>query len=178
MRVTTALILGFLIYAFFGQFLLVADASPKKPGLRPIKAAMGFVNYADLYCHCATDCQKAAPGTRQDYRKFMDEANKNFSEAKASDRCAEELQKMVLDFRDGLAAREKVYGRCPGQCGSYNFPELYRIAARQVMGKRHLDFIVDVQSIWYGADVVLLNGLDVMDETVDKLEKERRKPGW
>lgn len=176
MRIIVVLMLAFPLLA--AQILTGAEARPKKPGLRPLKARMGFVNYADLYCHSATDCQKAKPGTREDYRSFMDRANQEFARAGAGGRSAEELQKMVGDFRDGLSAREAVYGRCPGKCGSYNFPELYKIAARQVMGKNHLDFIIDVNSIWYGADVVFGNGIDVMEETVDRLDKERRKPGW
>ena len=138
---------------------------------KAIPLSFGYVDAAGVSCKWANHCRDDLAMEENEYMKYIDESESKIRDAvKAAD---SDMEKAVYDFRVGLLARETISGRCPGRCLTYDFPGDFRNAARLIAKKEQLGMVIDLASIYYGADMVL-KGKDLSDSILDELKKSGR----
>ena len=139
----------------------------KDEGKKAIPITIGYFDAARVSCNWAGHCRDDLKYPEGEYMKFLDDS-KSAIESAAS---AEVLQKSLYDYRIGLQARETLYGRCPGRCLSYDFPVDLRNSARLTAKNSRCDLLIDLNSIYYGGDI-LLKGKDLTKPISDELYRQ------
>lgn len=158
--------IAFVLCLFTSTFANAEDKVAKA-----IPLSFGYVDAAGVSCKWANHCRDDLAMEENEYMKYIDE-----SETKIRDSAklaGSDIEKTVYEFRVGLQARETISGRCPGRCLTYDFPGDFRNAARLIAKRDQLGIVIDVGSIYYGADMVL-KGRDLSDSILDELKKSAR----
>lgn len=154
-----------------GSFVFAA--SEKDKASKAQSPSLGYVNHTAVSCKWAKHCREDLTAVEGPYMKYLDEGEAQLHAALADGAGAELLQEKVQDYRAGLQAREFLYGRCPGKCLSYDFPAEFRNASRLVSRKARVEFLVDLASVYYGAEHVL-KGQDLSEPILVELKKTAR----
>jgi hypothetical protein len=155
-----ALILCVFAFPIFACAASGRDAQPK----------FAFMNKSAVAWRYAKPCRDAPAGSVEDYSAYMQKFDELVTSLKSSQLTPEEVQQKINDYRDGLAAREIVYGPCPGRCLSYNFPVLFNQANKDIAKRMKVDRVVDLTAVFYGADKVI-GGANATNDVFDQVEK-------
>lgn len=155
---------------------LAADSRPGAPAgaVKPIKLRIGYMTYPSVECRAADPCRPDLATAEAEYFSYMDECERQLQEARQQGMSADDLQKLILQMHSGFSAREKLFGRCPGRCLWYDFPENFRHAADDVARSKVLDVVIDLATVFYGADVVLTRGIDVNALMLQRVKTYKR----
>ena len=169
----TAISLSILLPFLQAQRGLAEEQAPSTAAKKPIVVSPGYLSHAAVSCKWANHCRDDLKEAETEYMKYLDEGESKIREAVKANAPADELQRQVYDYRCGLQARETLYGRCPGRCLSYDFPGDFRNAARLIARNNRVGLVVDLASVYYGADLVL-KGQDLSDQTLLELKRSAR----
>lgn len=124
---------------------------------KPVSLILGYFDSREVSCNWGNHCRDDLGPVEAEFMKYLDEGKKELLAAASSGASAEEMQKQVEKYRAGLQAREALYGTCPGRCLSYDFPVDLRNSCKVVSRSSRVDLLIDIPSIYYGADLVLRN---------------------
>lgn len=142
--------------------------------VKPVKLRIGYVTYPSVECRSADPCRPDLAAAEAEYFSYMDECERQLQAARQQGMSADDRQKLVLQTQAGFSAREKLFGRCPGRCVWYDFPENFRHAAGDVARSKVLDVVIDVTTVFCGADVVLTRGMDLNALMLQRVKTYKR----
>lgn len=167
-----------LFLSFFfaaGSFAACANAEETKSekAQKGLSIKLGYLDQAAVSCKCAKHCREDLAPVERGYMQYLDEGAAQVTEAVNSGASAETVQEKLQNYRDGLSARETLYGRCPGKCLSYSFPVELRNASRLAARSARVDFLVDIAAVYYGAELVL-KGANLSEPILTELNKGAR----
>lgn len=138
---------------------------------KAIPLSFGYVDATGVSCKWANHCREDLAMEESEYMKFIDDTEGKIRDSvKGTD---SDKITAVYEYRVGLQARESISGRCPGRCLTYDFPGDFRNAARLIAKKEQVGVVLDLGSIYYGADMVL-KGKDLSNSILDELKKSAR----
>lgn len=148
-----------------------AQAYAQEKEAKAIPLSFGYVDATGVSCKWANHCRDDLAMEENEYMKFIDDAESKIRDAvKGTD--SDKLT-AVYGYRVGLQARESISGRCPGRCLTYDFPGDFRNAARLIAKREQVGIVLDLGSIYFGADMVL-KGKDLSSSILDELKKSAR----
>lgn len=141
----------------------------------PISGVIAYLNNPSISCNWAGHCRDDLKLAESEYMSFLETGEEKIKTAALdnSQNQPQNLQRLVDEYRNGLQARETLFGRCPGRCLSYDFPVAFRNASRLIAKKNHVGLLLDLSSVHYGADIVL-KGADLSSQTLQELRKTAR----
>ncbi len=163
---TKALVIAALVSLFWAS----AAAAKDEKGL-PVR--VGYFNQSEVACNYATSCREAPPGVEEEFMRFLSSLGQRVAASKNACAGAAELQAQILDWSDGLDAREKLYGPCPARCTTYNFPVILKHATGIAGRANHVDLVLDLRYVYFGADRVVA-GPDLTRSVQEELQKLKR----
>jgi hypothetical protein len=142
---------------------------------KEVTPKIGYICRSVLMCRYADHCRDADAGVEEEYMAFLKGFDAIADALTTKSLPSEELQKKLNDFRDGLAAREKLHGPCPARCISYNYPVLLELAQKNICKHKQYDLIIDVPSVYYGLDKIQ-GGTNLNDEVFAEVQRLRLIP--
>jgi hypothetical protein len=146
-----------------------ADSSA--PAKKAVPVALGYYDSRTVSCNWGNHCRDDLGPVEAEFLKYLDDGKKTIASAAASETSADDLQKQVDNYRVGLQAREALYGTCPGRCLSYDFPVDLRNSCKVVMRSSRVDLLIDIPSIYYGAEKVLKSN-DQTSKIAEELKRQ------
>jgi len=152
----------------------VASAADAQGRAKAITLKLGYFNGPAATCSSATPCQDVKPDVEKEYYTYLDAGYTQMIEKLSQGMSPEDFQKSLLDYYDGVAARDKVSGTCYGRCTNYDQPDMLWHATTETARNQKLDALIDAQYIYYGADRLVRNGMDVTSQIKDGLKRYRR----
>lgn len=167
------LIVALLCFIFSFLFCIsTANAEEQKSsGKKPISVVIGYFDATSVSCKWGNHCRDDLNFAEKEYLNYLDECSKGLKSAAETGVNGEKLQADLYNFRSGLQARETLYGTCPGKCLSYDFPVDLRNSSRLMAKSNRVDLLIDIRSVYYGADVVL-KGQDLTSKISEELYRQ------
>lgn len=156
-----------LVFALLGAPAAFAGECKGKP------YKLGFFNGAAATCASAMPCREVNSYTEKEYYSYISEG---FNGVKATlPNCSsEEFQNKLLNYYDGLSARDLVLGLCYGRCTNYDQPQMLWHATTETARREKLDAIIDARYVYYGAQSLFEHGIDVTAPVTSGLLQNRR----
>jgi len=139
---------------------------------KPVTLRVGFINENSVKCQVATPCQQVKPEVAQEYFAYLDQGFDPVRATITSGGSNNDIQKSLLNYEDGLAARNKLNGLCPGRCTDYDYPDMLWHASTEAAATKDLDVVIDIGVIFYGADKILKNGIDVTGLVTERVLRQ------
>lgn len=164
-------------FALFLALLTSAGAQPSRAAdkdAKPISLKLGYFNGPASTCSSATPCQQTKPEMEKDYYTYLQDGYEQVKARLGADKSSDDFQKALLDYYDGLAARDKILGMCYGRCTNYDQPDMLLHATTDTARSQKLDALIDTRYVFYGADKLMKQGMDVTAQIKDGLKRYRR----